>query len=62
MNMFGGAPKPQIPPPIPQVDNTTAMQDSADRAARRRRQSTVLTSANGLPNLGSTSQASAGGG
>ena len=61
MNMFGGAPKPQAPPPIPQIDDTTKQQDDADRAARRRRQSTVLTGAGGLPNLGATSNPNAGG-
>ena len=61
-SLFSGPPKPAVPPPIPQVDDTTAQQDQANRDARRRRVSTVLTSANGLPDLGSTKQASAGAG
>ena len=61
MNLFGSAPKPETPPPIPQVDDTTKNRDDADRATKRRRQSTVLTSAGGLPDLGNTSSPSAGG-
>lgn len=52
-SLFGKPPTPQLPPPLPQVDDTNAARDQADNALRRRRQSTVLTS-NGLPNLGTT--------
>lgn len=57
--LFGGRPKAEAPVPPPQVDSTRPAQDEADRSARRRRYSTVLTSSNGLPNLGTTSNAQA---
>lgn len=60
-SLFGGPPQPKAPPPIPQVDDTLKNQDDADRSARRRRQSTVLTGPGGLPDLGKTSAPVAGG-
>lgn len=60
-SLFGG-PKPQAPPPVPQVDNAASMRNARDRALRRGRATTILTSDNGLPNLGSTTSVSATGG
>jgi hypothetical protein len=52
------APKPQapsVPPPTPQVDDAVARMNDQDKVSRRQgRKSTILTSDNGLPDLGST--------
>jgi hypothetical protein len=57
-----GAPKvdmptPQAPPPVPQIDQgmIKAQQDQAMMRSRGAA-TTILTSDNGLPNLGSTSK------
>lgn len=55
-------PKPKPPPPVPQIDDTAMMRNEQDRIQQRRAAgTTILTSSNGLPNLGSTVTASAGG-
>jgi hypothetical protein len=57
--------KPDVPapPPVPTVDDAQARANATDRALRRGRATTVLTSDQGLPDLGSTKRptASAGG-
>lgn len=58
--LFGGwasTPKVVQPSPAPQVDDATAKINSEDAAARRQgRKTTILTSDQGLPNLGTTSR------
>lgn len=55
--------KPKVPqaPPVPTVDDAAARQNAQDRMIRRGRATTVLTSENGLPDLGTTAAPSAGG-
>jgi hypothetical protein len=53
---------PKPPPPVPQIDEGVKMRNEQDRLALRRgRGTTVLTSDQGLPNLGATSTPTAGG-
>ncbi|MBK9156738.1 MAG: hypothetical protein IPM11_01180 [Micropruina sp.] len=53
----GGVPKATVPAPPPQVDDATMKINAEDAAARRQgRKTTILTSEQGLPNLGSTSR------
>lgn len=48
-------PPPQLPPPVPQVDEAAKVRDERDRrSARRQAATTVLTGDAGLPNLGVT--------
>ncbi len=57
--LFGGGATPKVvqPPPAPQVDDAVARINAEDTAARRQgRKTTVLTSDQGLPNLGTTSR------
>ena len=55
-------PPPKPPPPIPQIDDAVKMRNEMDRnTLKRGRGTTVLTSDQGLPNLGSTSTPAAGG-
>lgn len=55
--LFGGTPKVTQPPPAPQVDDATAKINAEDAAARRQgRKTTILTSDQGLPNLGTASR------
>ena len=58
---MGSAPKPIAPPPVPQIDNAAAMLRNETRMLKRGRGTTILTSDNGLPDLGTTTAASAGG-
>lgn len=52
---MGNAPRPVAPPPVPQIDDALARQRANDRALLRRgRGTTILTSDNGLPDLGTT--------
>lgn len=48
-----------VAPPPPSVDDAGFMQNKNDKMLRRGRGTTVLTSANGLPNLGVTRATSA---
>ena len=61
--LFGGAkpPAPIPPPPTPTLNQAQSDRDAQDAAimAARGRQSTILTSQNGLPNLGTTTSAQA---
>lgn len=56
--------KPDVPapPPVPTVDDAAARMNAADRALRRGRGTTVLTSDTGLPDLGKTKAPAASGG
>lgn len=56
-------PKPIPPPPVVTVDNAVQMRNNEDRNLRARRGAgtSLLTSSNGLPDLGSTSASSASG-
>ena len=57
-SLFGGGKSAKVvaPSPPPQVDDATARMNEAERLAKRKgRKSTVLTSDNGLPDLGATS-------
>jgi hypothetical protein len=59
LGLFGGgqSPTPQLPPPPPQVDDATSRINAEDKAARAAgRKSTILTSDDGLPNLGQTTR------
>ena len=58
--LFGG-PKPMAPPPVPQLDEAAMRRNEQDRAAKRGRGTTILTSDSGLPDLGATTRAVAGG-
>lgn len=62
--LFGGS-KPTAPippPPIPQIDDAVAARNSSDQTnLQRGRATTVLTSNNGLPDLGSTQTPSVNG-
>jgi hypothetical protein len=62
--MSGLFSKPDVPapPPVPTVDDAQARANAADRALRRGRATTVLTSDTGLPDLGKTRSPSASGG
>lgn len=55
------APAPIAPPPVPMVDEAANRRMQRDRMARRGRGTTILTSENGLPDLGSTVTPMAGG-
>lgn len=57
------APKVTAPPPVPTVDNAVTMRNNEDRALMMRKgaATSLLTSPNGLPDLGSTTAASATG-
>lgn len=59
--LFG---KPDVPPPpaVPTIDDAAARMNARDRALRRGRGTTVLTSDTGLPDLGTTRSPSAGAG
>jgi len=55
--IFGSAPKVNRPAPPPMVDDAVAKLNAEDASARRLgRRSTILTSDNGLPNLGTTTR------
>lgn len=56
-------PTPKPPPAVPQIDEAVTMRNEQDRAAARRRGAgtNLLTSPNGLPDLGTTSAAGATG-
>jgi len=52
----GGGAEPVKTPPPPQADDATAQINAEDQKARQTsRRSTILTSDDGLPNLGATS-------
>jgi len=57
---MGSAPKPIAPPPVPQIDNAAAMLRNETRMLKRGRGTTILTSDNGLPDLGTTTSPTAG--
>ncbi len=56
-------PKPTAPPPVPTIDSAVTMRNNEDRAIQLRKgaATSLLTSPNGLPDLGSTSAATATG-
>lgn len=59
---FTDKPKlPKAPPKAPMLDDAIAKRNAQDSASRRGRATTILTSGNGLPNLGATAAPSAGG-
>lgn len=62
MTSLFSSPKVPAPPPVPTVDDAGARMNSMDRALRRGRGTTVLTSDTGLPDLGKTRSPSASGG
>ncbi|CAB4121074.1 hypothetical protein UFOVP6_13 [uncultured Caudovirales phage] len=56
-------PKPVPPPPVPTIDTAVQMRNNEDRALRARKgaATSLLTSPNGLPDLGASSAATATG-
>jgi hypothetical protein len=54
-------PKPIAPPPVPTIDNAVTMRNEEDRSLRMRKgaATSLLTSPNGLPDLGATNAAAA---
>jgi hypothetical protein len=54
-------PKPKPPPAVPVVDDAVVMRNEQDRLAARKRGAgtNLLTSQNGLPDLGATTSATA---
>lgn len=56
-------PAPKPPPAVPVIDDAIVMRNEQDRLAARRRGAgtNLLTSPNGLPDLGMTSSAAATG-
>lgn len=55
------APAPALPPPVPMIDDAAARRMARDRVSKRGRGTTILTSDNGLPDLGKTVTPMAGG-
>lgn len=55
LGLGGGSAEPTKTPPPPQVDDATARLNAEDKSAKMTgRKSTILTSDDGLPNLGAT--------
>lgn len=54
--------KPPTMPRQPQVDDAIARRNEGDQRIRRGRATTILTSSDGLPNLGATARPAAYGG
>lgn len=60
MGALFNPPKPQAPPPVPQIDNAISARNASDTAALRRGMgATMLTGENGLPNLGTVAKPAA---
>lgn len=61
MSLTPHVPKPVAPPPVPTIDEAVTQRNDSDRRLMQRRGAgtTLLTSSNGLPDLGNTSAASA---
>jgi len=60
LGLGGGGMQPQAPPPVPVLNQAQQDRQREDQAlVARGRATTILTSQNGLPNLGSTTSVSA---
>lgn len=62
--LMGKQQQPKMPPPVPQIDDAVKRRNEQDRGYLRRGRgqgTTIFTSDNGLPDLGTTTTASAGG-
>ena len=63
--LFGGgaAPTPQMPPPLPQISQAMVASEASDALLKKQRGvgTDILTSTNGLADLGATKVAKAGG-
>jgi len=57
MSSLFNPPKPQAPPPVPQLDNAISARNASDTLAMRRGiGTTMLTGDQGLPDLGSVAK------
>jgi hypothetical protein len=63
-NLFGGnTPQPKMPDPVPQISQAMVAAEQSDNLLKKQRGvgTDILTSANGLSDLGTTKVAKAGG-